>query len=132
LIKGEHPMPAQRPEEVDTLFAQALNAGDLDALTAIYEPQAMLMQSPGTLVSGTAAIREALAGLLASKRKMTLSAKLVAQCGELAVTSAKWELAMTGPDGKPTQMSAQSVEVMRRQPDGRWRAVIDLPFGTGA
>lgn len=123
-------MAAHRPEDVDKEFAQALNAGDLDALTAIYEAQATLMSSPGTLVTGTAAIREALAGFVAGKPKMTLSAKLVAQCGELAVTSAKWELAMTGPDGKPTQMSAQSVEVVRRQPDGTWRAVIDLPFGT--
>ena len=49
-------MPAQRPEEVDNLFAQALNAGDLDALTALYEPQASLTPSPGTKVTGTAAI----------------------------------------------------------------------------
>src|SRR5262245_61730797 len=125
-------MPAYRPEDVDTQFAKALNAGDLDALSAIYEPQATLMSSPGTLVTGTAAIREALAAFVAGKPRMTLTAKVVAQSGELAVTSAKWELAMTGPDGKPTQMSAQSVEVVRRQPDGTWRAVIDLPFGAGA
>jgi len=125
-------MAAQRPEDVDKEFAQALNAGNLDALTAIYEPQATLMSSPGTLVTGTAAIRDALAQFVAGKPKMTLSAKLVAQSGDLAVTSAKWELAMTGPDGKPTQMTGQSVEVVRRQPDGTWRAVIDLPFGTGA
>src|SRR5262245_17371607 len=124
-------MAAQRPEDVDKEFAQALNAGNLDALTAIYEPQATLMSSPGTLVTGTAAIRDALAQFVAGKPKMTLSAKLVAQSGDLAVTSAKWELAMTGPDGKPTQMTGQSVEVVRRQPDGTWRAVIDLPFGTG-
>jgi uncharacterized protein (TIGR02246 family) len=124
-------MPAYTPEDVDTQFAQALNAGDLDALCAIYEPQATLMSSPGTLVTGTAAIREALAAFVAGKPKMKLTARVVAQSGELAVTSAKWELAMIGPDGKPTQMSAQSVEVVRRQPDGTWRAVIDLPFGAG-
>jgi uncharacterized protein (TIGR02246 family) len=125
-------MPAYRPEDVDTQFAQALNAGNLDALAAIYEPQATLMSSPGTLVTGTAAIREALAGFVAGKPKMTLTAKVVAQSGDLAVTTAKWELAMTGPDGKPAQMAGQSVEVVRRQSDGTWRAVIDLPFGANA
>lgn len=124
-------MPARTPDEVDRLFAQNLNAGNLDELVGIYEPQATLMPSPGTLVSGTAAIREALAGFLAGKPKMTLTAKVVAQSGALAVTSAKWQLSMTGPDGKPANMTGESVEVVRRQADGTWRAVIDLPFGAG-
>ena len=125
-------MPARTPDEVDRLFAENLNAGNLEALVGIYEPQATLMPSPGTLVSGTAAIREALSGFLAGKPKMTLTAKVVAQSGDLAVTSAKWQLSMTGPDGKPANMTGESVEVMRRQADGSWRAVIDLPFGAGA
>ena len=125
-------MAARTPEDVDRLFAEALNAGNLDALAALYEPQATLMPSPGKLVTGSAAIRESLATFLAGSPKMSLAVRLVAQSGELAVTSAKWEMSMTGPDGKPVQMSAQSVEVVRRQADGSWRAVIDLPFGTGA
>jgi uncharacterized protein (TIGR02246 family) len=125
-------MSARTPEDVDRLFAENLSAGKLDALVALYEPQATLMPSPGKLVTGTAAIRESLTGFLAGKPKMTLTTRLVAQTGELAVTSAKWQLAMTGPDGKPATMTGESVEVVRRQPDGSWRAVIDLPFGAGA
>ena len=125
-------MPARTPDQVGRLFAQNLNSGNLDALVGIYEPQATLMPSPGTLVSGTAAIREALAGFLAGKPNMTLTARVVAQSGDLAVTSAKWQLSMTGPDGKPANMTGESVEVVRRQADATWRAVIDLPFGGGA
>ena len=33
-------MAARTPDEIDRLFAQALNAGDLDGLVALYEPQA--------------------------------------------------------------------------------------------
>ena len=36
------------PVELDRLFEQALNAGDIDALVALYEPQAALMPSPAT------------------------------------------------------------------------------------
>ena len=60
-------MAARTPEEIDPLFAQALNAGDLDALMALYEPQASLMPSPGKVVAGTAAIREALGAFLAAQ-----------------------------------------------------------------
>ena len=63
---------------------------------------------------------------------MSLTAKLVSQSGDLAVVTAKWDLSMTGPDGKPVNMTGQSVEVVRRQPDGRWLFVIDLPFGAAA
>jgi len=125
-------MPAHTPEEIDSLFAQALNAGNVDALVALYEPQASLMPSPGTLVAGTAAIREALAAFVAGKPAMQIAPRLVSQSGDLAVVTAKWQLAMTGQDGKPAQMQGQSVEVVRRQSDGRWLFVIDLPFDVEA
>ena len=33
-------MAARTPEDLDRLFAGAMNAGNLDALVALYEPQA--------------------------------------------------------------------------------------------
>jgi uncharacterized protein (TIGR02246 family) len=122
-------MPARTPEQVDDLFAKALNAGDVDALTKLYEPQASLRPSPDKAVSGTAAIREALAGFVAAKPRMTLTARTVAQSGDIALCTAQWQLSMTGPDGKPAQVSGQSVEVVRRQANGDWLFVIDEPFG---
>ncbi len=65
-------MPAHKPEELDELFAQALNSGDLDALVALYEPQACLEHQPGQVATGSQAIREALTGLLAMSPKITL------------------------------------------------------------
>ena len=34
----------------------------------------------------------------------------------------------TGPDGKAVSMAGQSTEVVRRQPDGTWRYVVDNPY----
>ena len=122
-------MPARKPEEVDILFAEALNSGNLDALVALYEPQASLSPQPGQVVTGTQAIRDALSNLLASKPKMTLKPKTLAVSGEIALATAQWELTGTGPDGKPVQVGGRSVEVLRRQPDGTWLFVIDWPWG---
>ena len=122
-------MSARTPEEVDRLFAEALNAGNLDALVALYEPQASLSPMPGQRVSGHAAIREALAGFLAAKPHMTLTARVLSQSGDLALVTAQWQLAMTGQDGKPAQMNGQSIEVVRRQSGGHWLFAIDEPFG---
>jgi uncharacterized protein (TIGR02246 family) len=122
-------MPARNPEELDRLFSEALNAGNLDALVALYEPQATLMPEPGHVVTGTQAIREALSAFVALKPTLTLEVKTLAQTGDIALTSAKWALAGTGPDGNHTTMNGYSVEVSRRQPDGSWLFVIDTPWG---
>jgi uncharacterized protein (TIGR02246 family) len=125
-------MLAKTPEDTDRLFAEALNAGRIDDLVALYEPQATLMPSPGRLVTGSAAIREALAQFVAARPRMSLTPRVVAQSGDLAVVTAKWDLTMTGPDGKPASMTGKSIEVVRRQSDARWLFVIDLPFGPEA
>jgi len=122
-------MSARKPEELDALFVRALNAGDIETLMSLYEPQATLRPAPGQEIQGAAAIRQALAGFLAMKPTMSLTVKTLAQSGDLALTTAKWKLDGTGADGKPVQMTGQSVEVSRRQPDGSWLFVIDTPWG---
>lgn len=125
-------MAARNPVELDRLFEQALNAGDIGALVALYEPNAALMPSPGKVVTGAAAIREALAGFLAAKPTITTSGKLVAQTGDIALLANRWTLALTGPDGKPTTMNGDAVEIARRQPAGHWLFAMDMPFGMDA
>ena len=125
-------MPARTPEDVDRLFAEALNAGNVDALVELYEPQASLSPSPGKRVSGHAAIREALAGFIAAKPRMTLTARVLGQTADIALVTAQWRLDMAGQDGKPAQMNGQSIEVVRRQAGGHWLFAIDEPFGTQA
>jgi hypothetical protein len=45
-------MSARTPEDLGRLFAESPNAGNLDALAALYEPQAALAPSPGAKVTG--------------------------------------------------------------------------------
>ena len=123
-------MDAQSPAEVDAVFVKALNAGDLETMVGLYEPAAALTPSPGKTVVGTAAIREALAGFLAMKPTMRLTCRVLGQSGDLALVTGRWELEGTGPDGKAVALKGQSVEVVRRQADGRWRFVVDNPWGT--
>jgi len=122
-------MPARTPDELDRLFASAMNAGDLEGLVALYEPQATLAPEPGTVVTGVTSIRAALGGFIAAKARLTLQSKVLAQTGDIALTTSKWDLTGNGPDGKPMKMSGQSAEVARRQADGTWRFVIDTPWG---
>jgi len=63
------------------------------------------------------------------KPRIKLDGKKLAEAGDIALTTSKWVLEGTGPDGKPMKMEGQSAEVARRQPDGTWLFVIDNPYG---
>jgi len=122
-------MKALSPLDVDQLFAAAVNAGDLDAVVAMYEPQASFAPSQESVVSGAAAIREMYKGFLAMKPKLSVSPNVVAQTDDVAVVTTNWGFSATSSDGKPTSMAGKSVEILRRQPDGGWLFAIDLPNG---
>ena len=122
-------MAARNPEDIDGLFERELNAGNLDGLAALYEPTATFTVEPGKVVAGTAAIREALSGFLSLKPRITLSPRVLANAGDVAMVSSKWTLKGTAPDGTAVDLSGESVEVVRRQADGTWKFIIDSPWG---
>ena len=114
-------MPAYTPSEIHTLFFDAFNRGDVEALVALYEPAAALVTRDGTVV-GHDAIRDAYKTMIAGKARMELTTRAVIQSGELAVLHASWTYHRGG-----TATPGLSTEVVRRQPDGTWLFVIDEP-----
>jgi len=121
-------MAARRPEEVDQLFVQAFSAGDLVALVALYEPEAALVPQSGQAVTGRAAIRGALQGLLTLCGEFRSEVKSVVETGDLALVRSDWSLVGTAPGGCLVNLSGRASEVVRRQPDGTWLYIIDNPF----
>jgi uncharacterized protein (TIGR02246 family) len=123
-------MLARAPEEVDRLFTEHMAAGDLDGVVALYEPQAVLVSPEGQATTGAAAIRAALSGLAALRPRFTMTVRKTVEAGDgLAVVYNDWRFTATGRDGRPIDMTGRAVEVLRRQPDGSWRFVVDDPFG---
>ena len=43
-------MPAQKPQDIHDLFLDAFNRGDVEALVALYEPEALLVTASGPSV----------------------------------------------------------------------------------
>jgi uncharacterized protein (TIGR02246 family) len=126
-------MPATEPEQMHGLFEEAFNAGDLEALMALYEPDAALIPQPGTVAEGTAAIRESLLWFLDRRGRITLETTLVVRVGDLAFLANRWSLTGgTMPDGSPAELGASTAEVARQQSDGTWLYVIDNAWGDQA
>jgi ketosteroid isomerase-like protein len=111
-------MPAHTPEEVQRLCAEAFSAHDLEAVMALYEPEATLIPQPRHVVTGTEAIREALSGLLALKPTFELEFKKAFQAGDIALLFAEWTLSATDPDGKPSRWRAGPLTWLVASPTG--------------
>jgi ketosteroid isomerase-like protein len=69
-------MPAATPEQIHRLFQDSFNAGDLDSLMELYEPDAALIAQPGSIAHGSEQARAALQGFLALKGRIRLDTKL--------------------------------------------------------
>jgi SnoaL-like domain len=106
--------PVLDPQELERLLVSRQNAGDVDGMTALFEPDAVIDCGSGRLVRGREAIRPIYVEIVAAGRKFAMGEQRPALiCGDLALTSTRL------PDGDITS------EIARRQSDGSWLWVID-------
>jgi uncharacterized protein (TIGR02246 family) len=123
-------MSKETPEQVLKAIVDGINAGNLDGLLSLYEPEAAFATQPGSLAHGLAGVRESLAAFLAMKGTLDLKVTRVLAAGGLALVAGVWSFSGTGPDGAPVKLTGHNADVLRRQADGSWRFVIDNPWGT--
>lgn len=108
--------PAREPEDLSRLFVERANAGDLEGLVLLYEPNAVLAFPPGQPSRGHDQIRRAYSQLLQGRPRLSPGVQAPAlRLGDLALTSTR--LATGGA----------TAEVARRQADGTWLWILDRP-----
>ncbi len=123
-------MAPRTPEAVHYQWVEAMNAGDLATVMAMYEPEVSTVAGPGQVVTGVDATRDALRGFLALQPRFELEVKQVIRAADVALLISPWTMTGTGPDGNAVTMSGTTTDVVREQADGTWRYIIDNPFGT--
>jgi uncharacterized protein (TIGR02246 family) len=127
-------MRADTPKDAHRLWADAFQNRDVDALLDLYEDQAVFVTQPGgDIVAGEGAIRETLEGFLSFGASFTIRRTEVVERDDLGIVYSDWTLSGgADPDGNPVDISAQTTDVVRRQPDGAWLFAIDNPWGAAA
>ena len=118
------------PEEVLNSVTEGINARDLDSLMTLYEPLACFASQPGQLAKSPDGIRQSLRNFIDMNGKLEIKVKRVLKANDLALVTTEWSFNGADSDGKHVHVSAKSADVLRQQPDGTWRFVIDNPWGT--
>jgi len=120
-------MDRQSAQDIHQQFQAALNAGDIDALMALYEPSCALLLGPGNVVEGLDAVRKAQLDLMALHGEFRIETREVVEVGDLALVSGSWSFNGSDANGAPVTLGGITADVLRCQPDGRWLYVIDVP-----
>ncbi len=113
------------PQDMNRTFAQARNAGDVDGLLSLFEPNAVIQEVERRCAS-TEELRAHLKWLVALGGEMVSENNFAVEAGDLALLRADYAIYQ---DGKIT-ITGSSAEVVRRQSDGRWLYVIDYPVAS--
>ena len=120
-------MAAHEPGDVHTQFFDAFNTRDVETLASLYEDGALLVMPGGGTLAGIDTIRKALEMGVASGRTFRHESQVVHQSGDIAVLDCKSTVIDTAADGTVSEHEGNSIEIVRRQADGTWRFVIDVP-----
>jgi uncharacterized protein (TIGR02246 family) len=118
------------PEEVLHSVAECINSGNLDSLMILYESDACFASQPGQFTKGREGIRQSMQGFVDMRGKLESKVKRVFQTSNLALVISEWSFSGTGPDGNLVNLASTATDVLRQQPDGTWRVIIDNPWGT--
>jgi uncharacterized protein (TIGR02246 family) len=118
-------MEARTPEEWAPLFQKAMREGDLEAVLSLYEPGAAFANRAGRVRVGHEQLREEFGPLAEVRSNIAFTPTKIIQSGDIALIHN--EAAITSPQNG----SGHPIEVLRRQPDGRWLLVIGDPFTIG-
>jgi ketosteroid isomerase-like protein len=119
-------MLASQPSEVIRCFRDLFNARDLDGLMAdCYDDDIVLLLPGADPASGKDAVRAVLEQFVGMNGTMTLLGSTQVVSGDIALSTDHWRLEPAEGDA----MEGKTSDVVRRQPDGSWKYIVDVPFG---
>jgi uncharacterized protein (TIGR02246 family) len=131
------PPPDTRAADEDAIHALvkewsgAAQSKDPAKFTAVYAEDATVMMEGMADVSGKAAIKEAITGMMSDPNfalSFAADKVVVARSGDLAYETGTYTMTMSDAKKKPATQSGHYVVVWRKEADGSWKAVIDAPI----
>jgi uncharacterized protein (TIGR02246 family) len=122
-------MLPHKHEDWPSQFEQNLNAGDLEAVMALYEPDARFVARSGETIVGSDRIRGVLPGIIRSKTKFQSRVIKAITVDDVALLYTDFQGTTVDASGKTIEIRHKAIEVLRRQPDGAWKLIVGDPNG---
>ena len=111
----------QAIRDADAKWSQASVAKDVDGVVNVYEDNAQLLPPDAPMITGKAPIRAIWSDLIKTADRISWKAVTVEASGDLGYIVGTYEI-----DGKGAKDIGKMTEIFRRQPDGSWKAIVDM------
>ena len=130
------PPPDTRAADEATIHAAvkewsaSAQAKDEEKFSSVYAEDATVMMEGAPDVTGKAAIREAIGGMMQDPNfalSFAANKVVVARAGDLAYETGTYSMTMSDAKKKPSTNSGNYVVVWQKQADGAWKVVVDAP-----
>jgi len=113
----ESAMASSKPENWPSYFSRHLDAGDLEAILALYEPEARFVPRSGETIVGRDRIRDELSRLIRTGTKLQGRVIRSITIDDIAILYTDFEGTTVDASGKTVDLRSKAIEVLRRQPD---------------
>ena len=113
---------------LDEQWSAAAAKNDVDATVSFYAPDAVLLAANAPIVKDPKGIRDIWGGLLGPNTALSwkVTKVEVAKSGDLGYLYGTYELTLKDiAGGQPTYETGKLVEIWRKQPDGKWKCIVD-------
>ena len=121
------------PARLPFAYQDALNAGDADAVLALFHQDATMRTFTGKVLTDHEALHAEAAQSIAAQARLTNKLRSTLIGGDTALLVADWDLDAVLPDGTGISPTGTTTAVARQSADGSWRFVIlDCQGAVGA
>ncbi len=122
---------ADDPTDHVPAYCATFASGSGDLLDLHYEPDAVLVPRPGHPLASAQERIAAHDHLLGLGVPLAARARRIYVADDIALLVVDWSMQGMSRHGYPVDLRGTATDVARRGADGRWRYVIDNPFGVG-
>jgi ketosteroid isomerase-like protein len=122
------PSKRSSPKELLALLGKYIEARDVEAILAIHEPGASLVEFGGGISRGEEELRKSYGKFFQSKPQLKVNALQIVESGGVAIILGDYTLKFEDQNGEIMNSAGKFGDMVRQQPDGSWLYLLDNPF----
>ena len=123
------PLPTE-PAGVIPSLVERFNSGKIEAMMALYAPEAVVAANDGRTITDRTEIAAQFQRDMSFGLPLKAKVRHVFVSDDTAQIVVDWSIDGTGPDGKHVHIGGSASDILRRGVDGLWRYLIDNNQGT--
>ncbi len=122
-------MVANSPQHAVEIVDEAFTRGDLRTVLRFYEDGAVVVTEPGKLARGKTELRAFFKRVISAGNAAKQLKTYVIEADDVALFLSRWTLVSANGNSGGETRTFTATTVLRKQPDGSWKALIDNAFG---